>query len=49
MEMKKWLMVAALAATAATGVAQAKEWKTVRFCIVGAYPPFCWTVADGSL
>ena len=50
--MKKWLFVAALAATAATvatGVAQAKEWKTVRFGIEGAYPPFSWTEADGSL
>jgi len=47
--MKKWLLVAALAATAATGVAQAKEWKTVRFGIEGAYPPFSWTESDGSL
>ncbi|MFB9134439.1 ABC transporter substrate-binding protein [Vibrio olivae] len=47
--MKKWLVVAALAATAATGVAQAKDWKTVRFGIEGAYPPFSWTEADGSL
>ncbi|ROR26078.1 amino acid ABC transporter substrate-binding protein (PAAT family) [Vibrio crassostreae] len=47
--MKKWLLVAALAATVATGVAQAKEWKTVRFGIEGAYPPFSWTEADGSL
>jgi arginine/ornithine transport system substrate-binding protein len=49
MEMKKWLLVAAIAATAATGVAQAKDWKTVRFGIEGAYPPFSWTEADGSL
>ncbi|NOI00110.1 ABC transporter substrate-binding protein [Vibrio kanaloae] len=47
--MKKWLLVAALAATAATGVVQAKEWKTVRFGIEGAYPPFSWTESDGSL
>ena len=47
--MKKWLVVAALAATAAPGVAQAKDWKTVRFGIEGAYPPFSWTEADGSL
>ncbi|MBY8158302.1 ABC transporter substrate-binding protein [Vibrio fluvialis] len=47
--MKKWLLVTALAATAVTGVAQAKEWKTVRFGIEGAYPPFSWTEADGSL
>ena len=48
-EMKKWLVVAALAATAVTGLVQAKEWKTVRFGIEGAYPPFSWTEADGSL
>lgn len=47
--MKKWLVVAAMIATTATGVAQAKEWKTVRFGIEGAYPPFSWTEADGSL
>jgi arginine/ornithine transport system substrate-binding protein len=49
MEMKKWLLAATLAATAVTGVAQAKEWKTVRFGIEGAYPPFSWTEADGSI
>jgi arginine/ornithine transport system substrate-binding protein len=49
MEMKKWLVVAAMIATTATGVVQAKEWKTVRFGIEGAYPPFSWTEADGSL
>lgn len=47
--MKKWLLVAAVAASAMTGMAQAKEWKTVRFGIEGAYPPFSWTEADGSL
>nr|WP_047045231.1 ABC transporter substrate-binding protein [Vibrio mexicanus] len=49
MEMKKWLLAATIAATAVTGMAQAKEWKTVRFGIEGAYPPFSWTEADGSL
>ncbi|HAS6985925.1 TPA: transporter substrate-binding domain-containing protein [Vibrio parahaemolyticus] len=49
MEMKKWLLAATLAATAVSGVAQAKEWKTVRFGIEGAYPPFSWTETDGSL
>ncbi|WP_038863248.1 ABC transporter substrate-binding protein [Vibrio campbellii] len=47
--MKKWLLAATLAATAVSGVAQAKEWKTVRFGIEGAYPPFSWTETDGSL
>jgi arginine/ornithine transport system substrate-binding protein len=47
--MKKWLLVATLAVTAASGMVQAKEWKMVRFGIEGAYPPFSWTEADGSL
>ncbi len=47
--MKKWLLAAALAATALAGTAQAKEWKVVRFGIEGAYPPFSKTEADGSL
>lgn len=47
--MKKWLLAATLAATAVSGVAQAKEWKTIRFGIEGAYPPFSWTENDGSL
>ncbi|GAM62268.1 lysine-arginine-ornithine-binding periplasmic protein precursor [Vibrio ishigakensis] len=42
-------MAATIAATALSGVAQAKEWKTVRFGIEGAYPPFSKTEADGSL
>jgi arginine/ornithine transport system substrate-binding protein len=49
MEMKKWLLAATIAATAVTGMAQAKEWKTIRFGIEGAYPPFSQTEADGSL
>ncbi|MCZ4293647.1 ABC transporter substrate-binding protein [Vibrio sinaloensis] len=47
--MKKWLLAATLAATAVTGAVQAKEWNEVRFGIEGAYPPFSWTEADGSL
>ncbi|NOI68763.1 ABC transporter substrate-binding protein [Vibrio sp. 99-8-1] len=47
--MKKWLLAATIAATAVTGVAQAKDWKVVRFGIEGAYPPFSKTEADGSL
>nr|WP_038142481.1 ABC transporter substrate-binding protein [Vibrio nigripulchritudo] len=49
MDMKKWLLAATLAATAVAGTVQAKDWKTVRFGIEGAYPPFSWTEADGSL
>ncbi|MBU2897092.1 ABC transporter substrate-binding protein [Vibrio hepatarius] len=47
--MKNWLVVAALTTTVMTGVVHAKDWKTVRFGIEGAYPPFSWTEADGSL
>jgi arginine/ornithine transport system substrate-binding protein len=47
--MKKWFLVAALAATAVSGVTQAREWKTIRFATEGAYPPFNYTNADGSL
>jgi arginine/ornithine transport system substrate-binding protein len=49
MDMKKWVLAAALAATAVTGAAQAKDWKVIRFGIEGAYPPFSKTEADGSL
>ncbi|ENN6812753.1 transporter substrate-binding domain-containing protein [Vibrio fluvialis] len=27
----------------------AKEWKTIRFMVEGAYPPFNWTTEDGRL
>ncbi|EKO3377814.1 transporter substrate-binding domain-containing protein [Vibrio fluvialis] len=27
----------------------AKEWKTIRFMVEGAYPPFNWTTEDGHL
>jgi len=32
-----------------TSNAMAKEWKTVRFMVEGAYPPFNWTSEDGEL
>lgn len=47
--MKKWFLAATIAATALSGVAQAKDWKTVRFATEGAYPPFNYTQADGTL
>ena len=47
--MKKWLCSLILATLVFSGVAQAKQWKVVRFGIEGAYPPFSWTEADGSL
>ncbi|MDW6003701.1 ABC transporter substrate-binding protein [Vibrio mangrovi] len=46
--MKTWLVIAAGLVISA-GYVQAKEWHTVRFGIEGAYPPFSWTEADGSL
>ncbi len=39
------LFVASLLATPA----MAKEWKTVRFGVEGAYPPFSWTDASGEI
>lgn len=42
-----WVIAVGLAV--ASGYLQAKEWNTVRFGIEGAYPPFSWTEADGSL
>ena len=33
----------------AVNVAQAKEWKQIRFGVEGAYPPFSKTEADGSV
>ena len=49
--MKKLLIiVCALAALAAMAtVACAKEWKTVRIGIEGAYPPFNWVDENGNL
>lgn len=38
------LVAACLLATPVT----AKEWKTVRFGVEGAYPPFSWTDASGD-
>lgn len=39
------LFAACLLATPVT----AKEWKTVRFGVEGAYPPFSWTDASGEI
>ncbi|MDP5292319.1 ABC transporter substrate-binding protein [Oceanimonas sp. CHS3-5] len=47
--MKKLWVAGAIMATLAAGAVQAKEWKTVRFGIEGAYPPFSWTDENGEL
>lgn len=47
--MKKLLIAGAIMASLAAGAVQAKEWKTVRFGIEGAYPPFSWTDEQGQL
>lgn len=47
--MKKLLIAGAIMASIAAGAVQAKEWKTVRFGIEGAYPPFSWTDEQGQL
>jgi arginine/ornithine transport system substrate-binding protein len=48
--MKKLLIViAVIALVCATGTVQAKDWKTIRIGVEGAYPPFSYTTADGKL
>lgn len=47
--MKKLLVTGAIMATLAAGAVQAQDWKTVRFGIEGAYPPFSWTDESGEL
>jgi arginine/ornithine transport system substrate-binding protein len=47
--MKKLLVAGAIMATLAASAVQAQDWKTVRFGIEGAYPPFSWTDESGEL
>jgi arginine/ornithine transport system substrate-binding protein len=48
--MKKLLIViAVIALVCAAGTVQAKDWKTIRIGVEGAYPPFSYTTADGKL
>ncbi|PSJ46310.1 nickel transporter [Zobellella endophytica] len=47
--MKKLLVAGAMMAALATGAVHAQDWKTVRFGIEGAYPPFSWTDESGQL
>ena len=48
--MKKLIVVVALIALVfAAGSVQAKDWKSIRIGVEGAYPPFSYTTADGKL
>ena len=48
--MKTTLTLSALvAACLLAAPVTAKEWKTVRFGVEGAYPPFSWTDASGEI
>ena len=44
-----FIVVAVIALVFAAGTVQAKDWKTVRIGVEGAYPPFSYTTADGKL
>lgn len=46
---EKWILAATVISTLASGVAVGKEWKTIRFGVEGAYPPFSKTETDGSV
>ena len=45
----KLTLSALFAACLLTTPVMAKEWKTVRFGVEGAYPPFSWTDASGEI
>ena len=45
----KLTLSALFAACLLTTPVTAKEWKTVRFGVEGAYPPFSWTDASGEI
>lgn len=42
-------VVLVIGSVSAMGVAQAKDWKQIRIATEGAYPPFNFVAADGSL
>ncbi len=46
---KHLLVVAALVSATLLSPAQAKEWKTLRFGVEGAYPPFSFVTTSGEL
>ncbi len=47
--MIKAILFAGVASVIAAMPAQAKEWKEIRIATEGAYPPFNFVAADGSL
>src|SRR5690606_576075 len=47
--MLKAILLAGIASVVAALPAQAKEWKEIRIATEGAYPPFNFVAADGSL
>ena len=47
--MLKAILFAGVASVIAALPAQAKEWKEIRIATEGAYPPFNFVAADGSL
>ena len=46
---RRLAVTAALALSLASGAAEAKEWKKIRFGVEGAYPPFSEVTPDGKL
>ena len=47
--MLKTILFAGIASVIAALPVQAKEWKEIRIATEGAYPPFNFVAADGSL
>jgi len=47
--MKKIVALLAVVILISAGAAYAKDWKTIRIGVEGAYPPFSWTTPDGKL
>jgi len=43
------IMLAVLVLAMMAGISSAKEWKTLRVGVEGAYPPFSWVKADGKM
>jgi len=47
--MKKLIALLAVVILFSAGTVQAKDWKTIRIGVEGAYPPFSHTTPDGKL